>query len=91
MPPFFLCHILTNHSNMIGAKPTERRTLLEEAAGIRFDREVRKARTVDDEGRLLPGISGWKKDFEEGASIAPADPTYADTNALMGYMITHGQ
>lgn len=38
----------------------------EEAAGIRFDRTTRQVRTLDDEGRLLPGISGWKKDFREG-------------------------
>ncbi len=40
----------------------------EEAAGIRFDRVPRKARTVDDEGRLLPGISAWAKDLTEGAA-----------------------
>ena len=38
----------------------------EEAAGIRFDKTARKARTVDGDGRLLPGISGWAKDFYEG-------------------------
>ncbi|NNC87037.1 MAG: FAD-dependent oxidoreductase [Akkermansiaceae bacterium] len=38
----------------------------EEAAGIRFDRETRKSPTVDQKGDLLPGISGWKKDFKEG-------------------------
>jgi hypothetical protein len=38
----------------------------EEAAGIRFDKESRKARTVDADGKLLPGISGWAKDFREG-------------------------
>ncbi len=38
----------------------------EDLAGIRFDREPRKARTVDENGDLLPGISGWRKDFTEG-------------------------
>jgi hypothetical protein len=40
----------------------------EDAAGIRFDKEPRKARTVDKKGNLLPGISGWAKDFREGAA-----------------------
>ena len=38
----------------------------EDLAGIRFDPEVREAPTVDKSGNLLPGISGWKKDFKEG-------------------------
>ncbi|MEI8287962.1 MAG: FAD-dependent oxidoreductase [Verrucomicrobiota bacterium] len=38
----------------------------EEAAGIRFDKTPRKARTVDASGRLLPGISAWAKDLKEG-------------------------
>jgi len=38
----------------------------EEAAGIRFDKEPRKAVTIDAEGNLLPGITGWAKDFTEG-------------------------
>ncbi|WP_165063802.1 FAD-dependent oxidoreductase [Paludisphaera rhizosphaerae] len=38
----------------------------EEAAGIRFDQAPRRARTVDDDGRLRPGISGWAKDLKEG-------------------------
>jgi len=38
----------------------------EEFAGIRFDPQVREAPTVDASGNLLPGISGWKKDFNEG-------------------------
>ena len=38
----------------------------EEAAGIRFDTTPRKARTVDDQGHLLPGISAWAKDLKEG-------------------------
>lgn len=38
----------------------------EEAAGIRFDKTPRKARTVDANGRLLPGISAWAKDLKEG-------------------------
>ena len=40
----------------------------EEAAGIRFDKTPRKARTVDEHGNLLPGFSGWAKDFHEGAA-----------------------
>lgn len=40
----------------------------EEAAGIRFDKEPRKARTVDETGKLLPGISGWAKDYREGSA-----------------------
>ena len=42
----------------------------EEAAGIRFDHETRRAHTLDGKGNLLPGISGWKKDYREG----DADP-----------------
>ncbi len=38
----------------------------EEAAGIRFDKTPRKARTVDALGALLPGISAWAKDLREG-------------------------
>jgi len=38
----------------------------EEAAGIRFDKTPRRARTVDNQGRLLPGISAWAKDLTEG-------------------------
>ena len=38
----------------------------EEAAGIRFDKATRKARTVDEKGNLLPGLMGWAKDFKEG-------------------------
>lgn len=37
----------------------------EEAAGIRFDKTPRQARTVDDQGQLLPGISAWAKDLTE--------------------------
>jgi hypothetical protein len=40
----------------------------EEAAGIRFDKTPRKAAPVDEHGKLLPGISGWAKDFTEGAA-----------------------
>lgn len=47
----------------------------EEAAGIRFDKTVRKARTVDENGRLLPGISAWAKDLKEGAAH-PAPMNY---------------
>ncbi|MFN6268841.1 MAG: FAD-dependent oxidoreductase [Akkermansiaceae bacterium] len=38
----------------------------EEAAGIRFDKISRTARTVDADGKLLPGITAWAKDFKEG-------------------------
>ena len=38
----------------------------EDGAGIRFEATPRKAATVDEHGKLLPGISGWKKDFKEG-------------------------
>lgn len=38
----------------------------EEAAGIRFDKTARKAPTVDAAGNLLPGISGWARDYREG-------------------------
>jgi hypothetical protein len=38
----------------------------EEAAGIRFDKTPRKARTVDAQGKLLPGISAWAKDLKQG-------------------------
>ena len=37
----------------------------EDAAGIRFDKTPRKARTVDAQGKLLPGISAWAKDLKE--------------------------
>lgn len=38
----------------------------EEAAGIRFDKTPRKAATIDDNGKLLPGISVWARDLKEG-------------------------
>lgn len=47
----------------------------EEAAGIRFDKTSRKARTVDDDGALLPGISAWAKDLKEG-DAHPAPMNY---------------
>jgi hypothetical protein len=47
----------------------------EEAAGIRFDRTPRKARTVDDQGHLLPGISAWARDLKEG-DAHPAPMNY---------------
>lgn len=47
----------------------------EEAAGVRFDKTPRKARTVDAEGKLLPGISGWAKDLQEG-DAHPAPMNY---------------
>jgi hypothetical protein len=40
----------------------------EDAAGIRFDPKPRAAATVDENGALLPGISGWVKDFQAGAA-----------------------
>ncbi len=48
----------------------------EEAAGIRFDKTTRKAATVDANGKLLPGLSGWARDFTEGA----ADKTVMNYN-----------
>ncbi|TLD70821.1 FAD-dependent oxidoreductase [Phragmitibacter flavus] len=47
----------------------------EEAAGIRFDKTPRTARTTDDSGNLLPGISGWAKDYTEG-DAHPAPMNY---------------
>ncbi len=41
-------------------------TYNEEAAGIRFDKTPRKALTIDAGGNLLPGITGWAKDYSEG-------------------------
>ena len=38
----------------------------EEAAGIRFDKTPRKARTADVSGKLLHGISAREKDVKEG-------------------------
>lgn len=40
----------------------------EEAAGVRFDAVVHQARTVDDNGNLLPGISAWKHELQAGAA-----------------------
>lgn len=47
----------------------------EEAAGIRFDKTPRRARTVDAQGKLLPGISAWAKDLKEG-DAHPAPMNY---------------
>lgn len=47
----------------------------EEAAGIRFDKTPRQARTVDRKGNLLPGISAWAKDLTEGEA-SPAVMNY---------------
>lgn len=47
----------------------------EEFAGVRFDKAPRKAATVDEEGKLLPGISAWAKDLKEGAAH-PAPMNY---------------
>lgn len=38
----------------------------EEAAGVRLDRAISKAATVDGSGRLLAGISAWARDLKEG-------------------------
>jgi hypothetical protein len=38
----------------------------EEAAGIRFDKTPREARSVDERGQLLPGISAWARELREG-------------------------
>ena len=48
----------------------------EEAAGIRFEKKPQKAATVDEAGKLLPGMSGWARDFQEGA----ADKTVINYN-----------
>ncbi len=54
----------------------------EEAAGIRFDKEPRQARTVDANGQLLPGISAWAKDLKEGdAHRAPMNYNFRFTVA----------
>ncbi|MEW6306754.1 MAG: FAD-dependent oxidoreductase [Verrucomicrobiota bacterium] len=47
----------------------------EDAAGVRFDKTPRKARTVDAQGRLLPGISAWARDLKEG-DAHPAPMNY---------------
>lgn len=38
----------------------------EEVAGVRLDKTSRRAATVDAQGRLLPGISGWARDLRPG-------------------------
>lgn len=54
----------------------------EEAAGVRFDKTPRKARTVDDQGNLLPGISAWAKDLAAGdAHRAPMNYNFRLTVA----------
>ena len=47
----------------------------EEAAGVRFDRTPVNAKTVDEEGKLLPGISAYAKDLKEG-DAHPAPMNY---------------
>lgn len=47
----------------------------EEAAGVRFDETPHPARTVDEKGNLLPGISAWAKDLKEGEAH-PAPMNY---------------
>ena len=54
----------------------------ENAAGIRFDKTPRNARTVDANGKLLPGISAWAKDLAEGdAHRAPMNYNFRLTVA----------
>ncbi|MFZ2280720.1 MAG: FAD-dependent oxidoreductase [Prosthecobacter sp.] len=54
----------------------------EEAAGVRFDKTARQARTVDEIGTLLPGISAWAKDLHEGdAHRAPMNYNFRLTVA----------
>ncbi len=54
----------------------------EEAAGIRFDKTTRKAKTVDANGKLLPGISGRVEEFKEGnAHRAPMNYNFRLTVA----------
>lgn len=54
----------------------------EEAAGVRFDKTARHARTVDEKGQLLPGISAWAKDLKEGdAHRAPMNYNFRLTVA----------
>ena len=54
----------------------------EEAAGIRLDKTPRKARTVDAQGNLLPGISAWAKDLKDGdAHLAPMNYNFRLTVA----------
>ncbi len=54
----------------------------EETAGVRFDKTPRQARTVDENGRLLPGISAWAKDLHEGdAHRAPMNYNFRLTVA----------
>jgi len=40
----------------------------EEAAGVRLDKFVTQAATVDAKGNLLPGISAWAKDLTPGSA-----------------------
>jgi len=51
-------------ANVVGRE--SRAEFGEEAAGIRFDKVSRRVRTVDERGGLLPGISGWVRDYREG-------------------------
>ena len=47
----------------------------EALAGIRFDKTTVKARTVDENGNLLSGISGWANDYKQG-DAHPATMNY---------------
>lgn len=54
----------------------------EDAAGVRFDPNTHKARTVDEDGNLLPGISAWAKDLtQRGAHRAPMNYNFRLTVA----------
>jgi len=54
----------------------------EDAAGVRFDPNTHKARTVDEKGNLLPGISAWAKDLtQRSAHRAPMNYNFRLTVA----------
>lgn len=54
----------------------------EDAAGVRFDPNTHKARTVDEDGNLLPGISAWAKDLtKRGSHRAPMNYNFRLTVA----------
>jgi hypothetical protein len=59
---------LKPRQNVVVVAATNRVDAIDEALRRpgRFDREIVEVPTVDAEGNLLPGISGWKKDFKEG-------------------------
>lgn len=53
-------------SNVVGREA--RAEFGEDAAGVRFDKVARQARTVDANGKLLPGISAWARDLMEAGA-----------------------